>query len=99
MSPPKRAIFSLNVDSNTEHLYERIEYHDDKHKERGEKVKVVEHSEPSFGSTKVEIVTKPFEKAVQRTVERVCDGKIVKERNRDSRKKRDIEAEYDTSDL
>ncbi|ORY03667.1 hypothetical protein BCR34DRAFT_605156 [Clohesyomyces aquaticus] len=101
MTPPKRALFVLNVDSQTEHLFERIEFHNEGSKDKegsgADKVKVIDQSEPSSGSTRVEIVTRPFEKAVQRTIERVCDGKVVREGN--YKKKRDIEEDYDTSDL
>ncbi|KAF2180574.1 hypothetical protein K469DRAFT_672538 [Zopfia rhizophila CBS 207.26] len=78
--PPKRALFSLDVDSNAEHLYERIEHHN---REGKDKLKVIEHSEPTAGSTSLQITTKPFERAVERTVERFVDGKLEKttERN------------------
>ncbi|KAF2662663.1 hypothetical protein K491DRAFT_700398 [Lophiostoma macrostomum CBS 122681] len=73
MSPPKRAFFSLNVDSNADHIYERIEHHD---KEGKDKIKVKEHSEPLVGSTSLQVLTQPFEKEVKRSVERIVDGRV-----------------------
>lgn len=118
MSPPRRALFSLNVDSETEHLYQRV---DDKRKDGKEKVKVVESSGPTVGHTDYQFVTKPFETLVNRTVDGIVEGSGKKlhsaegevtyssqksERgtssntittNRTSR--RNIERNYDTSDL
>ncbi|PSN69221.1 hypothetical protein BS50DRAFT_572381 [Corynespora cassiicola Philippines] len=71
MTPPKRALFSLNIDSNAEHIYQRVDDHNnDKHK-------VLETSGPVHGSTNLQLVTRPFEKAVERSIERIVDGKHV----------------------
>lgn len=63
--PPKRALFSLNVDSEADHIYQRV----NDHSKPGEKTKVVETSGPTVGHTDLQFVTKPFEKLVNRTVE------------------------------
>ena len=100
--PPKRALFSLNIDSNADHLYERIEHHNDEDKGKD---RVIERTEPTAGSTKVEIVTRPFERAVERTVERIVDGKVVREHRTTNetgngkRTAKRLEDVYDTSDL
>ncbi|KAF2113340.1 hypothetical protein BDV96DRAFT_613757 [Lophiotrema nucula] len=65
--PPKRALFSLNVDSNAEHLYQRI---DDHNKER---TTVTETKDPVHGHTSLQVLTKPFEKEVERQVQRVTN--------------------------
>lgn len=67
---PKRALFSLNVDSETEHVYQRV----NNHSKPGEKTKVIETSGPTVGHTDLQFVTKPFEKLVNRTVEGVEEG-------------------------
>ncbi|KAJ4291781.1 hypothetical protein N0V90_009676 [Kalmusia sp. IMI 367209] len=69
--PPKRALFSLNLESDAEHIYQRV---DDHNKEGKEKVKVIESTGPTVGNTSLSFVTKPFEEAVNRTVEGVIDG-------------------------
>jgi hypothetical protein len=118
MSPPRRALFSLNVDSETEHLYQRV---DDHRKDGKEKVKVIESSGPTVGHTDYQFVTKPFETLVNRTVDGIVEGsgkklhsaegevtyssqksergtgKRTVKTNRSST--RNIEREYDTSDL
>ncbi|KAJ4360401.1 uncharacterized protein N0V89_000963 [Didymosphaeria variabile] len=73
---PKRALFSLNLDSNADHIYQRVEDHN---KEGKDKVKVLESSGPTVGNTSLSIITKPFEQAVNRTVESFIDetGKEV----------------------
>lgn len=71
MAPPKRALFSLNLDSNADHVYQRVEDHN---KEGAAKVKVLESSGPTVGNTNLSFVTKPFEQAVNRTVEGVIEG-------------------------
>ncbi|KAF2242966.1 hypothetical protein BU26DRAFT_570380 [Trematosphaeria pertusa] len=71
MAPPKRALFSLNLDSNADHIYQRVEDHN---KEGTDKVKVLESSGPTHGNTNLSFVTKPFEEAVNRTVEGVIEG-------------------------
>lgn len=68
---PKRALFSLNLDSNADHIYQRVEDHN---KEGKDKVKVLESSGPTVGNTSLSIVTKPFEQAINRTVEGVIEG-------------------------
>lgn len=68
---PKRALFSLNIDSTADHIYQRVEDHN---KQGKDKVKVLETSGPTAGHTDLSIVTKPFEQAVNRTVEEVLDG-------------------------
>lgn len=65
--PPKRALLSLNVDSQAEHAYQRV----DNHSKPGERAKVIETSGPTYGHTDLQLVTKPFEKLVNRTVEGV----------------------------
>jgi ribose 5-phosphate isomerase B len=74
MAPPKRAHFSLNVNSQAESLYSRVEDGNTKDHEGRPKVKVIESSGPTSGSKHLEFVTKPFEKIVDRTVEGVLDG-------------------------
>lgn len=72
MAPPaKRALFSLNLESQSESLYSRV---DDKNRPGDDRVKVLESSGPTTGSTHLEFVTKPFEKLVDRTVEGVVEG-------------------------
>lgn len=68
---PKRALFSLNLDSTADHIYQRVEDHN---KDGKDKVKVLESSGPTTGTTSLSFVTKPFEQAVNRTVEGVIDG-------------------------
>ncbi len=65
--PPKRALFALNVDSETDHTYQRV----NDHSKPGEKTKVIETKGPTIGHTDLQFVTKPFEKLVNRTVEGV----------------------------
>ena len=65
--PPKRALLSLNVDSQTEHVYQRV----NDHTKSGGKAKVIESSGPTYGHTDLQLVTKPVEKLVNRTVEGV----------------------------
>lgn len=68
---PKRAFLSLNLDSTADHVYQRVEDH---HKTGEDKVKVLESSGPTVGNTSLSLVTKPFEKAVNSTVQGVVDG-------------------------
>jgi hypothetical protein len=73
--PPKRTFFSLNLESETEHLYRRVTDHNDNEKD---KVTVWESTAPSVGSTKVEFWTRPLEHVVDRTtVEGATEKKIV----------------------
>lgn len=69
--PPKRALFSLNVDSEADHIYQRVNDHSKPGKET---TKVFESSGPTVGHTDLQFVTKPFEKLVNRTVEGVEEG-------------------------
>jgi len=71
MTPPKRALFSLNLDSNADHIYQRVEDHN---KEGEGKIKVIESTGPTVGSTNLTVLTKPFEKVVNRAVEGVIEG-------------------------
>ncbi|KAF2877468.1 hypothetical protein BDV95DRAFT_481586 [Massariosphaeria phaeospora] len=76
MAPSKRTFFSLNVDSTADQFFERVEDHNQEGKG---KVKVTEHKEPAAGSTSLQLVTKPIDKSDERTVERLVDGKRVKD--------------------
>jgi hypothetical protein len=109
MSPPKRAFFSLNVDSNADHIYERIEHHG---KDGKDTVKVKEHREPLAGSTSLQVLTQPFEKEVKRSVERIVDGRVVRDTETyssdkpdshtvklENKRKKSLWEKYDTSDL
>lgn len=88
--PPKRALFSLNVDSEADHIYQRI----NDHSKPGEKTKVIETSGPTIGHTDLQYLGKPFEKLVNRTVEGVeeetgkkvhsAEGEITYSSNRSS---------------
>ena len=69
--PPKRALFSLNVDSEADHIYQRVNDHS---KPGKEKTKVIETSGPTVGHTDLQYIAKPFEKLVNRTVEGVEEG-------------------------
>lgn len=71
MPPPKRALFSVNLDSDADHVYQRVEDHS---KEGTDKVKVLESRGPTHGHTDLSYVTKPFEKLVNRTVDGVIEG-------------------------
>ncbi|KAF1843558.1 uncharacterized protein K460DRAFT_286901 [Cucurbitaria berberidis CBS 394.84] len=68
---PKRALFSLNLDSDADHVYQRVDEHS---KEGADKVKVLETKGPTHGHTDLSYVTKPFEKLVNRTVDGVIEG-------------------------
>lgn len=71
MAPPKRALFSLNLDTDADHVYQRVEDHS---KPADERVKVLETKGPTRGHTDLSFVTKPFENTVNRAVEEVIDG-------------------------
>jgi len=120
MTPPKRALFSLNLDSNTDHVHQRVEDHN---KEGSDRVRILDTKGPTHNHSDFQYVAKPFEKAVDRAVNDVVKGTGKKvhtadgtvsyssssrstERRSDSRvnvvskkKRRDIEAKYDTSEL
>jgi len=69
MTPPKRAIFSLNVDSEIESLRaERTDYNRE-HEEKEKRVVDSKGPIASTGRTHIEIVRKPGEKRIERTVE------------------------------
>jgi hypothetical protein len=65
--PPKRALFSLNVDSEADHIYHRV----NDHSKPGEKTKVIESTGPTVGHTDLQYLSQPFEKLVNRTVQGV----------------------------
>jgi hypothetical protein len=71
MAPPKRALFSLNLDTDADHVYQRVEDHN---KHGDERVKVLETKGPTRGHTDLSFITKPFENTVNRAVEEVIDG-------------------------
>ncbi|KAF1925197.1 uncharacterized protein M421DRAFT_12214, partial [Didymella exigua CBS 183.55] len=64
---PKRALFSLNVDSQADHIYQRIK----DHSKPGEKTRVIETTGPTVGHTDLQYLSKPFENLVNRTVQGV----------------------------
>jgi hypothetical protein len=73
MTPPKRALFSLNLESQAESLYQRVEdLSKDTDQEGG--VKVLESSGPTTGKTHLEYLTKPFERIVDSTIDGVVEG-------------------------
>ena len=111
--PHRRAFISLNVDSHTDHLYERVEDHTKPDSDR-KKITVRQQSQPTAGSSSAHILTGPYEKEVTRSLERVVDGRVVRDtvtqREDDSTPKSTrnehastrhsrIEEKYDTSDL
>lgn len=63
---PKRSVFSLNIDSNTEHFHQRIS--DPDHRDGD---KVIEINGPTHGHTDLSYISKPFEKVVNRAVDEV----------------------------
>ena len=65
--PPKRAFLAINVDSEAEHIYQRV----NEHSKPGEKTKVIETTGPTVGHTDLQYLSKPFEKLVNRTVQGV----------------------------
>lgn len=71
MAPPQRALFSLNLDSDAEHVYQRV---DDHNHEGTNRVKIIESKGPTHGHTDLTYITKPFEKTVNRAVNEVIDG-------------------------
>jgi ribose 5-phosphate isomerase B len=71
MAHPKRALFSLNLDSDADHVYQRVE---DNSKDGTDRVKVIESKGPTHGHTDLSFITKPFEKTVNRTVNDVIEG-------------------------
>lgn len=71
MTPPKRALFSLNLDSEIDHVRQRVEDHN---LEGSERVKVLETKGPTKGHTNLSFVGKPFENLVNKTVDSVVEG-------------------------
>ncbi|KAI4616260.1 uncharacterized protein J4E87_008772 [Alternaria ethzedia] len=71
MAPPKRALFSLNLDTDADHVYQKVEDHS---KDGTDRVKVIESKGPTHGHTDLSYVTKPFEKTVNRAVNEVIEG-------------------------
>ncbi|RAR00860.1 ribose 5-phosphate isomerase [Stemphylium lycopersici] len=69
--PPKRALFSLNLDTDADHVYQKVEDHS---KDGDERVKVLESKGPVSGHTDLSVLTRPFEKTVNRAVDEVLDG-------------------------
>jgi hypothetical protein len=67
----KRALFSLNLDTDADHVYQKVT---DNSKEGEERVKVIESKGPTHGHTDLSYVTKPFEKTVNRAVNEVVKG-------------------------
>ena len=76
MPPPKRTVFSLNVDSETDWAHQRIA---DRSKEGEDRIKVLDTTGPSHGHTDLSVVTEPFEKTVNKVVDDVIQdsGKKV----------------------
>lgn len=71
MAPLKRALFSLNLDSETDHAYQRV---DDHSKEGTDRVKVLQTNGPSHGHTDLSYIAKPLEKTVDRAINEVIDN-------------------------
>jgi ribose 5-phosphate isomerase B len=65
---PKRAVFSLNVDSNADHYTQHVTEH---HPDGTDSVKVIESKGPTHGHTDLSYVSKPFERIVDRAVDDV----------------------------
>ncbi len=81
MSPtPRRALFSLNLDSDADHVYQRVQDHS---KEGTDRVKVIESTGPTTAHSDLTFVTKPFEKLVNRTVDGVIEGSGKKLRSKE----------------
>jgi hypothetical protein len=75
----KRALFSLHLDTDADHVYQKVT---DNSKEGGkERVKVIESKGPTHGHTDLSYVTKPFEKTVNRAVNEVIEGSGKKVRS------------------
>jgi ribose 5-phosphate isomerase B len=107
MSPPKRAAFSINVDSNAAHISARPSSH---HRD--------ESTGPTHSHTDISYVTKPFEKTATRAVETVLESAGRTEGDlrysnestteppntttlgiKSKSKRRALERKYDTSEL
>lgn len=98
MAPPhpKRALFSLNLASESERVYQRIEDHN-RDPDDGDRVRTLESSGPTAGTTQLEFVTRPFEKLVDRTVESVADGAGKKVRTVEGEIHTDVRRNEDSS--
>ena len=68
---PKRALFSLNLDTDADHVYQKVEDHN---KDGQDSVRVLESKGPTRGHTDLSYITRPFEKTVNRAVNEVIDG-------------------------
>lgn len=74
MGPPKRALFSLNIDSNVEHIAPKAR------DERGTSSSGGKAPEStSEGRTSVQVLTRPFERAVEGVLEDVLERTGEKE--------------------
>jgi ribose 5-phosphate isomerase B len=71
MSSAKRAAFSINVDSDADHIYQRVSEH---HPNGTNTVKVIDSTGPTHSHTDISYITKPFEKAVNTTVDSVIES-------------------------
>lgn len=68
---PKRALFSLNLDTDADHVYQKLEDHS---KDGQDSVRVLESKGPTRGHTDLSYITRPFEKTVNRAVDEVIEG-------------------------
>ncbi|EFQ85496.1 hypothetical protein PTT_19559 [Pyrenophora teres f. teres 0-1] len=68
---PKRALFSLNLDTDADHVYQKVQDHS---KDGEDSVRVLESKGPTRGHTDLSYITRPFEKTVNRAVDEVIDG-------------------------
>ena len=114
MSPPRntrRGFFSLNVDTNADHILEKTV---EKDKDEKDIVKIRQHGEPHVGNTSLQVLTKPFEQEIKRSVERIVDGRTVRDTETSysnendkpqrhtvkvGKRKQSLWEKYDTSDL
>jgi hypothetical protein len=71
MAPPKRALLSVTLDTDADHVYQRVEDHN---KDGDDRITVLETKGPSLGHTDLKVLTKPFESVVDRTVQGFVDG-------------------------
>jgi ribose 5-phosphate isomerase B len=106
MSTPKRAAFSINVDSNAAHISARPSDHH-----------VASTAGPTHSHTDISYVTKPFERTATKAVDTVLEsaGKLEGDLHysnestssnsnttlsiKNKSKRRALERKYDTSDL
>ncbi|KAI8938446.1 hypothetical protein NX059_004338 [Plenodomus lindquistii] len=71
MAPPKRSLISLNLDTDADHVHQRVTHHN---KDGDDSIKVLETTGPTHSHSDFSYVTKPFEKVVNRAVNDVVDG-------------------------